>query len=218
MFYAALDVSLRSVSVCIIDQDGKIRFERSVPSEVPDVVRCLRAFGETIHQVGFEAGTLTQHLTYGLREAGYDVVCMEARQVSAALVLAVEVPEAHRLARVRERGGEVRRQRRFSAAALRIGDQHRPHGPSPCRPARADCSSFRGETVVTSGAACGIRPPARRRSTRSISAAAPRRWSASSVRASRCAGSRSRRSENAQAGVRAPLPVRGGARGVTRRR
>ena len=42
-------------------------------------------FGETIHQVGFEAGTLTQHLTYGLREAGYDVVCMEARQVSAAL-------------------------------------------------------------------------------------------------------------------------------------
>jgi transposase len=35
--------------------------------------------------VGLEAGTLTQHLTYGLTEAGYDVVCMEARQVSAAL-------------------------------------------------------------------------------------------------------------------------------------
>jgi transposase len=85
MFYAALDVSLRSVSVCIIDKEGKIRFERSVPSEVPDVVRCLDAFGEPVHQVGFEAGTLTQHLTYGLREAGYDVVCMEARQVSAAL-------------------------------------------------------------------------------------------------------------------------------------
>jgi transposase len=32
-----------------------------------------------------EAGTLTQHLTYGLTEAGFDVVCMEARQVNAAL-------------------------------------------------------------------------------------------------------------------------------------
>nr|WP_313427243.1 transposase [Brevundimonas diminuta] len=85
MFYAALDVSLRSVAVCIIDSDGKVRFERSVPSDVPDLVACLNEFGEPIHQVGLEAGTLTQHLTYGLREAGFDVVCMEARQVAAAL-------------------------------------------------------------------------------------------------------------------------------------
>ncbi|WP_158918714.1 IS110 family transposase [Caulobacter sp. S45] len=85
MFYVALDVSLRSVAVCIIDQDGKVKLERSVPSEVPDLVRCLREFGQPIHQVGLEAGTLTQHLTYGLREAGFDIVCMEARQVNAAL-------------------------------------------------------------------------------------------------------------------------------------
>ncbi|MEO1544364.1 MAG: transposase, partial [Pseudomonadota bacterium] len=85
MFYAALDVSLRSVSICIIDGEGKIRFERSMPSEVSDVVECLRSFRHPIDQVGFEAGTLTQYLTYGLHEAGYDVVCLEARQVSAAL-------------------------------------------------------------------------------------------------------------------------------------
>ena len=85
MFYAALEVSLRSVAVCIIDEAGKVRLERSVPSEVPDLVRCLHEFGEPVGQVGLEAGTLTQHLTYGLVEAGYDVVCMEARQVSAAL-------------------------------------------------------------------------------------------------------------------------------------
>ena len=85
MFYAALDVSLRSVAVCIIDHDGKICCERSVRSDVPDVVRCLAAFGQPIHQVGFEAGALTQPITYGLAEAGYDVVCMEARQVAAAL-------------------------------------------------------------------------------------------------------------------------------------
>lgn len=73
------------MAVCIIDNDGKVRLERSVPSDVPDLVRCLSEFEEPIHQVGLEAGTLTQHLTYGLREAGFDVVCMEARQVAAAL-------------------------------------------------------------------------------------------------------------------------------------
>lgn len=85
MFYAALDVSLRSVAVCIIDHDGKVCFERSVRSDVPDVLRCLATFGQPIHQVGFEAGALTQPITYGLVEAGFDVVCMEARQVAAAL-------------------------------------------------------------------------------------------------------------------------------------
>ena len=85
MFYAALDMSLRSVAICIIVQDGKVRLERSVPSNVPELVRCLCEFGEPIHQVGLEAGTLTQHLTYGLTEAGFEVVCMEARQVNPAL-------------------------------------------------------------------------------------------------------------------------------------
>lgn len=85
MFYAALDVSLRSAAVCIVDRDGKVRLEKTVPSEVSGLVSCLRSFGEPIHQVGLEAGTLTQHLTYGLTEAGYDVVCMEARHVNAAL-------------------------------------------------------------------------------------------------------------------------------------
>ena len=35
--------------------------------------------------VGLEAGTRTQYLTYGLQSAGFEVVCMEARQVKAAL-------------------------------------------------------------------------------------------------------------------------------------
>jgi hypothetical protein len=85
MFYAALDVSLRSVAICVVDREGTIRLERSVPSEVPDLVRCLHEFGEPIARVGLEAGTLTQHLTYGLTEAGYEVVCLEARHAKAAL-------------------------------------------------------------------------------------------------------------------------------------
>lgn len=46
---------------------------------------CLRGFSEEVKVVGFEAGTLTQYLTYGLQAAGFEVLCLEARQVSAAL-------------------------------------------------------------------------------------------------------------------------------------
>ncbi len=83
--YAALDVSLRSVAICIIDNDGAIRLETSVPSEVEDITAVLDSFDGTIVSVGLEAGVLTQYLTYGLQSTGYEVICMEARQVKAAL-------------------------------------------------------------------------------------------------------------------------------------
>ncbi len=83
--YAALDVSLRSVAICIINNEGHIRLETSVPSEIPDITAVLEAFDGDIVSVGLEAGVLTQYLTYGLQSTGFEVVCMEARQVKAAL-------------------------------------------------------------------------------------------------------------------------------------
>jgi hypothetical protein len=38
-----------------------------------------------IEGVGFEAGTLSQHLVFGLTAEGFDVVCLEARKVNTAL-------------------------------------------------------------------------------------------------------------------------------------
>ena len=83
--YAALDVSLRSIHICVMDEKGSIKAEGQTPSEVEDVMDFLGSLDVEITSVGFEAGTLTQYLTYGLQSAGFDVVCMEARQVKAAL-------------------------------------------------------------------------------------------------------------------------------------
>ncbi len=83
--YVALDVSLRSVAICIVDDNGDITLEKSVNAEVEDIVQILRPFDGEIASVGLEAGVLTQYLTYGLQAAGYEVVCMESRQVNAAL-------------------------------------------------------------------------------------------------------------------------------------
>jgi transposase len=84
-YYAALDVSLRSVHLCVIDDQGEFVAETKLDSEVTDIVAYLDDLGLDIAQVGLEAGTLAQYLTYGLQSAGYEVVCMEARQVKAAL-------------------------------------------------------------------------------------------------------------------------------------
>jgi transposase len=84
-YYAALDVSLRSTHVCVINDLGEIATEGKVDSEAADIVAFLDELQIEIAKVGLEAGTLTQYLTYGLQFAGYEVICMEARQVKNAL-------------------------------------------------------------------------------------------------------------------------------------
>ncbi len=84
-YYAALDVSLRTVNICVIDSQGEIKAETKLDSDVIDIVAYLDSLKLEIACVGLEAGTLVQYLTYGLQFAGFEVVCMEARQVKAAL-------------------------------------------------------------------------------------------------------------------------------------
>ena len=84
-YYAGLDVSLRTTNICVINDQGERVAEGKTASEVADIIAVLDELDVDIGEVGLEAGTLTQYLTYGLQFAGYDVVCMEARQVKAAL-------------------------------------------------------------------------------------------------------------------------------------
>ena len=84
-YFAGLDVSLRSCALCIVDTRGDVFLERELACDVDEIADCLTSFPHSIIRIGFEAGTMSQHLFYGLTNNGFDVVCMEARQVSAAL-------------------------------------------------------------------------------------------------------------------------------------
>jgi len=84
-YYAGLDVSLRTVNICIIDEQGEYVTETKLASDVQDIVAYLDELGLDIESLALEAGTLTQYLTYGLQSAGFEVICMEARQVKGAL-------------------------------------------------------------------------------------------------------------------------------------
>jgi transposase len=70
-YYAALDVALRSVQLCVVDGSGGIQAERQVDPEAEWIDAFLRTIGLPITSVGLDAGTLIQYLTYGLREIGY---------------------------------------------------------------------------------------------------------------------------------------------------
>ena len=84
-YFVGLDVALRSLTLCVVNDKGRIVLERALDCDIGQVADCLRTFGKPITMIGFEAGTMSQHLYHGLRAEGFDVVCMEARQVSAAL-------------------------------------------------------------------------------------------------------------------------------------
>ena len=84
-YFVGLDVPLRTVAVCVIDADGGAFLEFSVPCAIEDIAHCLAGFDACALRIGFEAGAMSQLLFFGLRAAGFDVVCMEARQVNAAL-------------------------------------------------------------------------------------------------------------------------------------
>jgi transposase len=83
--FVGLDVSLRSVALYVVNAEGDIVLERALDCEVDAIDACLRNFAQPITKLGFEAGVMSQTLFHGLQSLGYDAVCMEARQVNAAL-------------------------------------------------------------------------------------------------------------------------------------
>jgi transposase len=62
-----------------------VELERELPCEVSDITECLAEFAHPIERVGFEAGTMSQHLYFGLTAESFDVVCREAHGVRALL-------------------------------------------------------------------------------------------------------------------------------------
>jgi transposase len=82
--YAGIDVSLDSVSVCIVDAHGKILKEAKVASEPEALIAWLAAHGTPMARIGLEAGPLSQWLFAGLKAAGLPVELLETRHVCAA--------------------------------------------------------------------------------------------------------------------------------------
>lgn len=83
--YAGLDVSLKTTSICILDEKGKRIQEGEVESAPEAIHEFLLKTGLEIEQIGLESGNLTHYLKKGLLKMKYQVVVMESRKMAAIL-------------------------------------------------------------------------------------------------------------------------------------
>ena len=83
--YAGLDVGLRSTFICVVDSQGSLVHESEVASDAVVIGNTLASLPCAYDKVGLETGQLSIHLSKALRAQGLPVVCMDARQVAAAL-------------------------------------------------------------------------------------------------------------------------------------
>ncbi len=88
-YYVGLDVSLDTISLCIVDEKGKIVREEELPSTPEAVGDFLLGTGLKIIKIGLESGNLAHYLKKGLISMNYEVVVMESRKMSAILAVTI---------------------------------------------------------------------------------------------------------------------------------
>ena len=83
--YVGLDVSQKTTAICVVDAQGK-RLWRGVCATDPGPISArISQHAGVDAKVGIETGSMTPWLVHGLRAAGLDVACLDARRVKAAL-------------------------------------------------------------------------------------------------------------------------------------
>jgi len=83
-YYAGIDVSLESASVCVVDQAGAIVREAKVASEPAALIGWFGQLGFPLTRLGLEAGPLSQWLYAAMAQAGLAVELLETRHVRDA--------------------------------------------------------------------------------------------------------------------------------------
>ena len=83
--YAGLDVSLKETAVCIVDDTGKIVFERMVPTDPGLLASCLAKHAPGLERFGIESGATSAWLWREFRALGLPVVCLDSRHAHRVL-------------------------------------------------------------------------------------------------------------------------------------
>jgi transposase len=93
--YVGLDVSLKETSICIIDDAGKIVWRGRVDSTPEAIATAMKQHAPNAVRTGLESGQLSSWLFHELKEAGFPVICVDARHAKAALSLKVNKTDAN---------------------------------------------------------------------------------------------------------------------------
>jgi transposase len=69
-YFAGLDVSLETVSICIVNAVGDILLEKKIEAEPAAIMAVLEQFGRPFKRIGLEAGPTSSWLYSELRGIG----------------------------------------------------------------------------------------------------------------------------------------------------
>jgi len=83
--FAGLDVSLKETAVCIVDDAGKIVFERMVPTDPQVIAACLGKQAPGLERFGLESGATSAWLWREFRQLGLPAVCLDSRHAHRVL-------------------------------------------------------------------------------------------------------------------------------------
>lgn len=83
--YAGLDVSLKEISICVIDQDGRIMARGSSVTDPQAVKDWLENRSLARERIVHESGQLSVWLQRGLTKLGLPAVCIDARKAHKTL-------------------------------------------------------------------------------------------------------------------------------------
>lgn len=83
--YAGLDVSLKEISICVVDEDGKTVARGACPADPEGVAGWFRTRSLTPHRIVHESGMLAIWLQRGLAALGLPATCIDARKAHKAL-------------------------------------------------------------------------------------------------------------------------------------
>jgi transposase len=93
--FAGLDVSARSVNLCIVNADGQVVHERKMKVDPDAIAAHVLGLALDIERIGLEAGMLSQHIYAGLAAANLPIICVETRHMKAALSAQLNKTDRH---------------------------------------------------------------------------------------------------------------------------
>jgi transposase len=85
--YIGLDVSLKTTSICIMNQSGKIMQQMTVATDPKDIFEAIETQNMPVEKAALECGGTSHWLTKELQSLGLPVICIDARKMSAAIAI-----------------------------------------------------------------------------------------------------------------------------------
>jgi transposase len=83
--YAGLDVSLKETAICVVDDAGKIVFERTATTDPQVIAKYLAKHAPGLERFGLESGSTSAWLWREFRQLGLPVICLDSRHAHGVL-------------------------------------------------------------------------------------------------------------------------------------